>query len=131
MPTKCPPTISAGFFSAAYYPLERLKAELSFRTEYTSLNRKMNFSPRLAVNYYLGDMMLSGIVGRYTQLPENDWLVRNRKLMSEVCMQYNLGMQYGYEGRFYKAELYYKDYIIKTIAAWFWKKQMLERGVYF
>ena len=34
-------------------------------------------------------------------------------------MQYNLGMQYGYEGRFYKAELYYKDYIIKTIAAWF------------
>lgn len=104
------PTISAGFFSAAYYPLERLKAELSFRTEYTSLNRKMNFSPRLAVNYYLGDMMLSGIVGRYTQLPENDWLVRNRKLMSEVCMQYNLGMQYGYEGRFYKAELYYKDY---------------------
>lgn len=104
------PTISAGFFSAAYYPVERLKAELSFRTEYTSPNRKINFSPRLAVNYYWGDVMLSGIVGRYTQLPKNDWLVRSRKLMSEACMQYNLGMQYGYEGRFYKAELYYKDY---------------------
>lgn len=104
------PTISAGFFSAAYYPMERLKAELSFRTEYTSPNRKINFSPRLAVNYYWGDVMLSGIVGRYTQLPENDWLVRSRKLMSEACMQYNLGMQYGYEGRFYKAELYYKNY---------------------
>ena len=104
------PTISAGFFSAAYYPVERLKAELSFRTEYTSPNRKINFSPRLAVNYYWGDVMLSGIVGRYTQLPENDWLVRSRKLMSEACMQYNLGMQYGYEGCFYKAELYYKNY---------------------
>lgn len=104
------PTISAGFFSAAYYPVERLKAELSFRTEYTSPNRKINFSPRLAVDYYWGDVMLSGIVGRYTQLPENDWLVRSRKLMSEACMQYNLGMQYGYEGRFYKAELYYKNY---------------------
>ena len=104
------PTISAGFFSAAYYPVERLKAELSFRTEYTSPNRKINFSPRLAVNYYWGDVMVSGIVGRYTQLPENDWLVRSRKLMSEACMQYNLGIQYGYEGRFYKAELYYKDY---------------------
>lgn len=104
------PTISAGFFSAAYYPVERLKAELSFRTEYTSPNRKINFSPRLAVNYYWGDVMLSGIVGRYTQLPENDWLVRSQKLMSEACMQYNLGMQYGYEGRFYKAELYYKNY---------------------
>lgn len=104
------PTISAGFFSTAYYPVERLKAELSFRTEYTSPNRKINFSPRLAMNYYWGDVMLSGIVGRYTQLPENDWLVRSRKLMSEACMQYNLGIQYGYEGRFYKAELYYKDY---------------------
>lgn len=104
------PTISAGFFSAAYYPVERLKAELSFRTEYTSPNQKINFSPRLAMNYYWGDVMLSGIVGRYTQLPENDWLVRSRKLMSEACMQYNLGIQYGYEGRFYKAELYYKDY---------------------
>ena len=104
------PTISAGFFSAAYYPVERLKAELSFRMEYTSPNRKINFSPRLAVNYYWGDVMLSGIVGRYTQLPENDWLVRSQKLMSEACMQYNLGMQYGYEGRFYKAELYYKNY---------------------
>lgn len=104
------PVVVAGFLSAAYYPLEQLKAELSFRTEYTSLNREMNFSPRLAVNYYWGNVMLSGIVGRYTQLPENDWLVRSRKLMSEVCMQYNLGVQYNYEGRFYKAELYYKDY---------------------
>lgn len=70
------PTISAGFFSAAYYPVERLKAELSFRTEYTSPNRKINFSPRLAVNYYWGDVMLSGIVGRYTQLPETTgWYV--------------------------------------------------------
>lgn len=104
------PTVSAGFFSATYYPVERLKAELSLRTEYASLNRKMNFSPRLAVNYYWGDVMLSGIVGRYTQLPENNWLVRRQELMSEACMQYNLGMQYDYEGRFYKAELYYKDY---------------------
>lgn len=70
----------------------------------------MNFSPRLAANYYWGNMMLSGIVGRYTQLPENNCLVRRPQLMSEVCMQYNLGVQYDYEGRFCKAELYYKDY---------------------
>ena len=104
------PTIGAGFFSMAYYPMEQLKMEFSFRTEYTSPNRKMNFSPRLAANYYWGNMMLSGIVGRYTQLPENNCLVRRPQLMSEVCMQYNLGVQYDYEGRFCKAELYYKDY---------------------
>lgn len=104
------PTITAGFLSATYYPVEQLKAELSFRTEYTSLNRKLNFSPRLAVNYHWGEVMLSGIIGRYTQQPENNYLVRRPELDSEVCVQYNLGAQYEHEGRFYKAELYYKDY---------------------
>lgn len=104
------PTITAGFLSAMYYPVEQLKAELSLRTEYTSLNRKLNFSPRLAVNYHWGEVMLSGIIGRYTQQPENSYLVRLPELDSEVCVQYNLGAQYEHEGRFYKAELYYKDY---------------------
>lgn len=104
------PTITAGFLSATYYPVEQLKAELSFRTEYTSLNRKLNFSPRLAVNYHWGEVMLSGTIGRYTQQPENSYLVRRPELDSEVCVQYNLGAQYEHEGRFYKAELYYKDY---------------------
>lgn len=104
------PTLGAGFLSATYYPAEQLKTELSFRTEYTSLNRKINFSPRLAVNYYWGDVILSGVVGRYTQLPENASLVRGRQLSSEACVQFNLGAQYEREGRFYKAELYYKDY---------------------
>lgn len=104
------PTISAGFLSAAYYPIEQLKAELSFRTEYTSLNRRMNFSPRLAVNYYLGDVVLSATAGRYTQLPINKLLVQNDELKSESCIQYNLGVQHESTGRFYKAELYYKKY---------------------
>ena len=46
---KMNPTISAGFLSATYYPVEQLKAELSVRTEYTSLNEKVNFSPRLVL----------------------------------------------------------------------------------
>lgn len=104
------PVVSAGFFSATYYPVETLKTELSFRTEYNSLNRKVNFSPRLAVNYYWGEVMLSGVFGRYTQLPENTYLVRFPDLESEVCLQSNLGAQYEAEGRFYKAEVYYKDY---------------------
>lgn len=104
------PTISAGFLLATYYPIEQLKAELSFRAEYTPLNRKMNYSPRLAVNYHWGEVMLSGTVGRYTQLPENSYLVRQPELLSETCMQYNLGMQYDRNGRFYNAEVYYKNY---------------------
>ncbi|MDO4165155.1 MAG: TonB-dependent receptor plug domain-containing protein [Bacteroides sp.] len=104
------PTATAGFLSGTYYPLEQMKAELSFRTEYASLSRELNFSPRLALNYYWGDVMLSATAGRYTQLPENEYLVRQSALKSEVCVQYNFGAQYEDEGRFYKAELYYKDY---------------------
>ena len=104
------PTISAGFLSATYYPVEQLKAELSVRTEYTSLNEKVNFSPRLAVNYYLGDVVLSATAGRYTQLPVSRLLAQENKLKSESCIQYNLGAQYEGDGRFYKAELYYKKY---------------------
>lgn len=104
------PVIGAGFLSATYYPMEQLKAELSFRTEYTSLNRKMNFSPRMSVNYYLGSVVLSATAGRYTQLPTNRLLVQNEELKSEACTQYNLGVQHESEGRFYKAELYYKHY---------------------
>lgn len=104
------PTLSAGFLSATYYPIEQLKAELSFRAEYASLNRRMNFSPRLAVNYYMGDVVFSATAGRYTQLPVNQLLVQNDKLRSESCIQYNLGVQHEGAGRFYKAELYYKKY---------------------
>lgn len=37
------PTIEAVFGTVSYYPVENLKAELSFRTEYASLARKINF----------------------------------------------------------------------------------------
>lgn len=104
------PTVSAAFLSATYYPIEQLKAELSFRTEYTSLNRRMNFSPRLSVNYYLGDVVFSATAGRYTQLPINRLLAQSKNLKSEACIQYNLGAQFGSEGCFYKAEVYYKKY---------------------
>lgn len=104
------PAVGAGFFSATFYPTERFKTELSFRTEYTSLNRKVNFSPRLAMNYYWGNVMFSGTFGRYTQMPEERYLMRQSKLQSETCIQYNLGIQYEHGDRFYNAEFYYKDY---------------------
>lgn len=104
------PVIGAGFFSVTYYPLEKLKGELSFRSEYTSLNRRLNFSPRLALNYYWEGVVLSATAGRYTQLPQNEYLTLNHGLKSEVCVQYNLGIQHQHEGRVYKAEFYYKKY---------------------
>ena len=104
------PTIGAGFLSAVYYPWESLKAELSCRTEYVSAGRTWNFSPRVALNYYRDRWMFSATAGRYTQLPENAWLVQQSRPASEVCVQYNVGARYDCNGRLLKAECYYKDY---------------------
>lgn len=104
------PTVGAAFVSATCYPVEQLKTELSFRTEYTSLNRQATFSPRFSVNYYLGDVVFSATAGRWTQLPTDRLLVQDGSLRSESCVQYNLGVQLGGEERFFKAEAYYKRY---------------------
>lgn len=109
------PSVEALFLSTTLYPLENIKAELSFRTEYTTLNRKMNFSPRVSVGYTLNDFLLSATVGRYTQLPETNYLVRQFSLESEVCLQYNVGLQYERANRLYKAEIYYKKYSRLTL----------------
>lgn len=104
------PTLEAGFVAATLYPLENLRAELSFRTEYTSLNRKMNYSPRLALCYNWNGVILSATAGRYTQSADNKYLAQQPSLHSEVCEQYNVGALYEAAGRFYKVEAYYKKY---------------------
>ena len=103
-------TQTAAYATLYYFPIESIKTELSIRGEYTSLNREWNLSPRLCINYYLGNLMLSAAGGRYTQLPGNRYLANNNGLRTEVCTQYNLGAQYNYQGRFMKAEIYYKQY---------------------
>ena len=104
------PTIEAVFGTVSYYPVENLKAELSFRTEYASLARKINFSPRLSFSYSWCDLVLSATAGRYTQLPNAKYLAQQPSLLSEACRQYNVGGLYKAAGRFYKAEFYYKKY---------------------
>ena len=104
------PTIYAGFLSSAFYLSENLKTEISLRPEYTSLNRTMNWSPRAAVSYAWNHLLVSVVAGQYTQLPENDYLIRNISLPSNVCRQALFSLQYEQGGRFYKAEFYYKNY---------------------
>lgn len=104
------PTIYAGFLSSAFYLSENLKTEISLRPEYTSLNRTMNWSPRAAVSYTWNHLLVSVVAGQYTQLPENDYLIRNISLPSNVCRQVLFSLQYEQGGRFYKAEFYYKNY---------------------
>ena len=67
---KVRPVVSAAFLSAMWFPWEILKAEASLRAEHTGQDKRMSFSPRVAVNCYAGDAVLSATVGRYTQQAE-------------------------------------------------------------
>ena len=107
---KVRPVVSAAFFSATWFPWEQLKAEASVRAEYTGMDKRMSLSPRVAMNYYVGDAVLSATVGRYTQQAEFRYLALSPDLESSTCWQYNVGVQYERGGRFGKAEAYYKDY---------------------
>ncbi|MCM0235233.1 TonB-dependent receptor plug domain-containing protein [Bacteroides hominis] len=104
------PTICAGFLSSIFYLSEHFKTELSFRPEYVSLNRRMNWSPRAAVSYAWNRLSISVVAGQYTQLPENKYLIKNTALPSNICRQTLFSLQYEQSGRFYKAEFYYKNY---------------------
>ena len=104
------PVVSAAFFSATCFPWERLKAEASVRVEQARPDKRITFSPRMAMNYYAGDAVLSATIGRYTQQAEFRYLTLNPVLPSSTCWQYNLGVQYERGGRLGKAEVYYKGY---------------------
>lgn len=115
------PVVSAAFASATWFPWEKLKAEGSLRAEATFPARRFTLSPRLSLNGYAGDAVLSATVGRYTQQAEMEYLTANPRLRTATCWQYNLSGQYGRGGRFGKAEIYYKDYSRLPL----WEKGML------
>lgn len=104
------PSLGAAFLSVASFPLERLKAEASMRAEYRWQSEDAEVSPRLALSWYQGDVVLTAVVGRYTQLAADSLLMKQDELKPAVCWQYNVGAQYNRDGRLAKAEVYYKKY---------------------
>ena len=104
------PSLGAAFLSAASFPLEQLKAEASMRAEYRWQSGDAEVSPRLALSWYQGDVVLTAVVGRYTQLAADSLLMKQDGLKPAVCWQYNVGAQYNRDGRLAKAEVYYKKY---------------------
>ena len=115
------PVVSAAFASATWFPWEKLKVEGALRAESTFPARKFTLSPRVALNGYVGNAVLSATVGRYTQQAEMEYQAVNPRLRPASCWQYNLCVQYERGGRFGKAEAYYKDYARLPL----WEGQML------
>jgi len=103
-------SISALFATAIFNINSNLYAEISDRLEYTGINEEWNSDPRLALSYNLNGIHFSGIVGKYTQLPENKYLMLNKKLSDEQCTQYVGGVYYEKNDKVYRIETYYKTY---------------------
>ena len=103
-------SIGALFATAIVNINSNLYAELSDRMEYTSINEVWNSNPRLALSYNLNGVHFSGIVGKYTQLPENKYLLLNKKLLDEQCTQYVGSVYYEKKNKVYRIETYYKTY---------------------
>lgn len=103
-------SIGALFATAIVNMTPDLQAELSNRIEYTTINSTWNYNPRLALTYNLHDVHFSGVVGKYTQLPDNKYLLLNKHLLPEECLQYVGGMYYEKKARIYRVEAYYKQY---------------------
>jgi len=103
-------SISALFATAILNINPNLYAELSDRVEYTSINHLWNSNPRLALTYNLSGVHFSEIVGKYTQLPGNKYLLLNKNLLAEECTQYVSGMYYEKKDKVYRIEAYYKKY---------------------
>ena len=103
-------SIGAVFATAVLNISSDLNVELSERMEYTSINNLWNSNPRLALSYNLKGVHFSGILGKYTQLPENKYLMLNKYLLTGQCMQYVGGMYYEKRDKIYRIETYYKIY---------------------
>ena len=103
-------SIRAVFATAVFNISPDLYAELSDRLEYTSINNLWNSNPRLAVSYNVKGVHFSGIIGKYTQLPENKYLMLNKNLLAEQCTQYVGGIYYEKKEKIYRIEAYYKKY---------------------
>ena len=103
-------SIGALFATAVLNINSNLYGELSDRMEYTSINNLWNSNPRVALTYNLSGVHFSGIIGKYTQLPENKYLLLNKNLLAEECTQYVGGMYYEKKDKVYRIETYYKKY---------------------
>ena len=55
-----PPTVSAGFFSATYYPVEQLKAELSFSYGIYVTEPESEFLSAISIELPLGRYYVFG-----------------------------------------------------------------------
>lgn len=103
-------TIAGAFVSNDFNLSRDMFVNVSSRIEYTSLSRRWQLLPRVALGYKWRDMTVSGVIGNYQQNADNETLLYNRSLMPESSTQALIGLYYQKNGRIFRAEAYHKKY---------------------
>ncbi|MDR1937863.1 MAG: TonB-dependent receptor, partial [Tannerellaceae bacterium] len=102
--------INGLFLSHDFNLSQRLFLNLSSRLEYTSSNRSYAVLPRLALSYEWKRLTVSGVIGKYQQMTDNEYLIHNPFLPAEQNVQYLLGGYFTDKNRIYRVEVYHKTY---------------------
>jgi len=102
--------ITGLFVSNDFHLSKKWFLNLSGRLEYYSGDNSVAFLPRLALNYQHNSLTVSGVVGKYQQLSDNDYLLYNDRLKPEENFQAMLGVYYQHNDRIYRIEAYNKQY---------------------
>ena len=101
----------------------RLFLNLSARGEHLDHDQEWMFLPRITLSYVPGKHFQSSIMaGRYSQSPEDDYLVRGQgKLGQSTADHVILSMQYNTDRTLFRIEPYYK---------WYHRLPLLSDGAY-
>lgn len=103
-------SINGIYLSNDFNLTDKLFLNVSSRLEYTSLDKSYALLPRVALNYEWKGLTVSGVIGKYQQMTDNDYLLYNNKLSAEENRQYLLGFYYRDKSRIFRLELYHKAY---------------------
>lgn len=109
--------LTAVFAEGDIYLADNLAAKAGLRMEYTSVLRKMVVAPRISLAYRLHDGSQFNLAyGIFYQEPANDFLYRSDQLTFSSATHYVLNYTRKAHNRFFRAEVYYKQYkdLIKT-----------------
>ncbi len=104
-------SLSALFIEPEFGINKDFIVRVGIRAEYSSINDKMNISPRISSAYRLSQYSTISIAGgRYYQLPEKDYLMYSNGLKFELADHYILNYQFMTDKRTIRVEVFYKKY---------------------
>jgi len=102
----------AGFLEGDIFFSNTFALKLGGRVEHTSVLDELTVAPRLSLAYKSGEFsQFSLAYGDFYQNPIRDVLKYEQNLTSEKTSHYILNYQYLNNGRTFRAEAFYKDYV--------------------